>query len=512
MPNPVFDQGPYDAAAFVDDDQSTWPMFQAPASYYQPGMWWTVTGAGTVAGQAAAVGDFLFVIYDAREYGELTYGGDNYGSEAMSNWTIDNVSFMVWDSAVPPWWQPPFPYSGCVFNEEQFPGWRIVMDSLYVDLVGTRTYGTELFGDEVYGDAENRSARWADITRPNYLATVTVGNDTAGSIVEVTEIAVELHDDLGVWFDFAEPQRYYQPFIGAPLRIGFLAPDLEYHPIAVGTIETIRDDHDTLPRYVSVQAFGNLSDLVNSVPSWQRPEELASARTAALIAAGGWRHSTELDLLYPFDATLIADAQPTVIVVRDELDRIGSSIGWMFDTDKWGMLRLREWPLVPVGQAIVTDCEEFAPDGLLSPLIGIVADTSQLVNVAILTNTAVPPLTANVVDEYSISKYGRMSQALDFPRQGMAFLDVSDANRLAQRVVSRYSNVVTHVEDIAGDTLLDGDWLAMLVDLDTGDGVRVMREGIRELSLDGVVIGFEHRITRGRIESTIHTTTLTPTL
>ena len=145
-PNPIFDQGLYNPAGYVDADPATWPQYQPPAVAYQPGMWWTSTGTGTVAGEPVAPGDFVFVIYKPRTYGALLYGDGDYGSTAAGNWSAADVTFDVWDASLPPWQQPPFPNAGCPFGDD-FPGWRIVIDALYQD-TPTRTYGMDLCGDD----------------------------------------------------------------------------------------------------------------------------------------------------------------------------------------------------------------------------------------------------------------------------------------------------------------------------------------------------------------------------
>ena len=510
-PNPVFDQGPYDPAGYDPANHATWPQYRPPAVAYQPGMWWTSTGTGTIDGQPVGPGDFLFAAYKPRGYGELLYGDGDYGSTLAGDWDPVNVRFVVWDASLPPWQQPPFPNAGCPFGDD-FPGWRIVIDALYQD-TPTRTYGMFDYGDDTYGDTETPLLRWADITRPGYQVNVTVGTVDGAQSVAVEEIAVQLVDDEGLWVDFGVPARYFQPFVGDPIRVGFLDPGLSYHPMAVGTIETIRDDHDTLPRYVTVQAFGHMSHMVNTVPFWQRPEELTSQRIAALVAAGDWRFNA-LDLSYPGDVTLRADEQPADRVVRNELDRTAASAGWSFDCDKWGSLRLRTWPLEPTGEPIVaTDCIADGPPGaLLSPLMGFVSDLSQILNVVILTNTAQPdPGTVNIKDDQSIGRYGRQSQTLGFPMFGLAYRDTADVAAFANRVLARLANIVDHAEAVTGDTLFDTAWLEVLVDLDTGQPIHTARTGIRPFDLDGVVVGYEHLITPGRIETAIHTATTTPT-
>ena len=52
---------------------------------------------------------------------------------------------------------------------------------------------------------------------------------------------------------------------------------------------------------------------------------------------------------------------------------------------------------------------------------------------------------------------------------------------------------------------------SVLADLDTGRQVHTARRGIRSFDLDGVVVGFDHTITPGRIATAIHTATTTPT-
>ena len=115
-----------------------------------------------------------------------------------------------------------FPNAGCPFGD-RFPGWRIVIDALYQDLP-TRTYGMFDYGDDTYGDTVPAVLRWADLTRPSYQVNIVAGTIDGAQTVGVTEISIELHDDKGAWIDFAAPARYFQPFVGTPVRVGFLDP------------------------------------------------------------------------------------------------------------------------------------------------------------------------------------------------------------------------------------------------------------------------------------------------
>ena len=234
-PNPIFDQGPYDPAGYVATNPATWPQYRPPAVAYQPGMWWTSTGTGTVAAQPVKPGDFLFVVYRPRTYGDYRYGDGTFGADVSGDWTPADVTFHVWDAALPPWMQPPFPNAGCPFDDELHPGWRIVVDALFNDQPA-RTYGMLNYGDETYGATGTPTPRWSDITRPGYQVNIVAGTVDGAQTVAVTEIAVQLHDDEGVWFDFAAPARYFQPFVGNPIRVGFLDPGLGYHPLGVGGI------------------------------------------------------------------------------------------------------------------------------------------------------------------------------------------------------------------------------------------------------------------------------------
>jgi hypothetical protein len=513
-PSAVFDQGPYNPATYNPANPATWPQVKPPAVLYQPGMWWTATGPGSIDGQPVATGDYLFAVYRPRLFGDWLVGDGGFGATPAGNWTTHDVRFQAWNASLPPEQQPPFPIAGCAFGDN-FPGWRIVIDAMFYD-VPSRTYGQLNYGDNVYGDTgEITTRRWVDITRPAFQVNVTVGTEDGGPAVSVSELNIEMHDDTGRWFDIAEPAYYNLPFVGDPVRVGFLDPALAYHPIAVATIETIRDEHDTLPRYVSLQAFGNDMDLVNDHLYWQRPAEKASARFAALMVAGGWRFSP-LDMTYPrSDIDLHADLKPIDIVTRTEIDRTAMSAGWFFDTDRWGAPRLREWPHQPTGTPLqIVDCveDDTPPDALIAHRISLGADQSQILNVTVVSNQNDPQSVVRAEDEVSISRFGRKSKAMGFPMSGLAFAHDYDAAALVVRYANRWAYIVRHVTDIGVDTDVDTAWIAELVDLDTGRAVTVTRTHVHPLVLDAVVVGFEHQITPYRFESTINVATLTPTM
>ena len=213
--------------------------------------------------------------------------------------------------------------------------------------------------------------------------------------------------------------------------------------------------------------------------------------------ACGWRFG-DGDLEYPGDAQLHADLTPADITTRTEIDRTAQSAGWVFDTDRWGAPRLRDWPHEPTGAPLeVVDCVDVAiPDALLSHVIAFGADQSHLLNVAVVSKTADPQaITCVLEDELSISRFGRKSKALGFPLSGLSFADPATGAAFAVRVVNRWAAIVRQVSAFDADTNVAARWLEVLVDLDTGRAVTVTRTEIHPFTLDAVVVGFSHLIT-----------------
>lgn len=508
-PPAAFLQGDYDPAGYVPGSPATYPQPAAPAVLYQPVMWWTSTGYGTMDGWPATPGDYIFVVSTGRDFGQYRFGDYIFGGNGPRDWPAGLVGFVVYDHTLPAEMQPPWPNAGCAFDG--YPGWRIVVDALYNDLVGSRTYGADLYGDEVYGDVDGARLRWVDITEPTMEIAIAVGTIDGSPIVPITEIAVTLWDDTGRWFDFQVPAIWYQPDIGTPIRIGMFSPTFRYSPLVIGELETIRDDHDTLPRYVELLGVSRSTELVVTLTNWARPAEATATRFMALLDAAGWRWEN-YSLVFPGDAPLHADAATQAIVVRDELDRTALSAGWYVDEDRWGGIRTRRWPHEPAGTPIVvTDCLEDGTDDLLSGSIVFVRDQSQLLNVAVLANSQDPPITPTSEDPYSIARFGRRTEAFGFPHVGLAFADPELGQDIVNRATGRFGYITRHVEEIIADTDIDPAWLPVLAELDTGRPLTVHRREILDMVLDGVIVGYSHIITRGRIVTTISTTTITRT-
>jgi hypothetical protein len=513
--------GDYDPATFVDLDPATYPPLPPGASLYQPGMSWTSTGTGVVSGHPAAPGDLIYAVARLRLFGELTYDAGVYGSTVGPNdWSPIDTGFVVWNSDTPGHLQPPFPFDGCPFTRSDLPGgdwapgWRIVIDAYYLRDDRSRVYGADLFGDMSYGGEVHYGYQWVDITQPSFAVRAFTGTRDGGPVVDVDTIELELADPDGTWADFVAPELWFRPFVGAALRVGFLDPSSSYHPLFVGEVELIGDVHDgERPRTVTFQAFGHVMDTVVDLLGWQRTAETASVRFAALTAAAGWRWGTGA-VTFPHDAALRADTGPRDVVARDELDRTAISVGATFDVDRWGEPRVREWPLTPTGDTLnVVDCRTWdAPaDAVISHEIDYVADQAQLLNEATVTNNATPPDEAVAVDEPSQMIYGRRGRAFGFPRTGLAYADHATAQALVDRLIDRNAYVIRRAARVAADTRVDPQWLAALTRIDTGQPVHVTRFGIRRYDLDAVVVGVDHVITPGRIESAIHLGTITPT-
>ncbi len=512
--------GPYDAATFVLGNYATYPQLPAGVTYYQPSMWWSVTGAGTVQGQPVDIGDLLFATQGiGRLYGRNLYGDQIFGGESDGNWTVEQVYFLAWDASLPGPIQPPYPNAGCKFTRDDLPwgdwapGWRIVVDAYYNNLLGTRVYGEGSYGGEVYGDADNDGVpSWVDITQPSYAITAGDGTRDGSQSVPVAELVVSFVDEAGIWFDFGEPWIWYQPQPGTSLRIGLIDPQYRYWPVCVGQIERVEDIHDgDHPRVVSVRAFSNIMDLTVDVIGWQRPAESVTNRFQALVAAAGWRWG-EVSLSFPGDGPLIADLSSTDIVVRDEIDRTAQSVGWQFDADRNSMMRLRTWPLEPVGPPLhIVDCEDDAEgDGLVSASIVFANDQSQLLNYVIVANLGDPRVEVRGADDLSVGRFGYRGRSLGYPKTGLAFADTTVTAQWVRRVANRFANITRHVEQVDVDTGRDRDWLAVLAELDTGRAAHIERRGIRPFTIDAVIVGWEHNITPGRWQSQLYTSTTTP--
>lgn len=504
-------QGTYDPNSYVAANQATWPK---PASgiLYEPAMYWTLDPAGTFDGQPVAVGDRVYVTGTARRYGDLDYGDSFYGPPPDRNWYADQVSFRVWKLDAPPWDQPTTPYSGCPLGD-RFPGWRMVVEAFYNADDTARTYGAGLYGDDVYGDALGAGRPlWNDVTPAAFSVISSRGGTDGSPRVPVDVLTVDVSDPDGRWFPLAAPQSWFAPSVGTPIRVGVLDPAQDYHPIAVGRIERIDDRHETPPRILTVEAFGMMSDLVVTIDSWQRPYETAVTRLVELQRRGRW-HWGPIKQVPATPGPGVQLVEESTVEARAEMDRTALSAGWFLDDTVAGLLRYREWPLLPSGTALeVTDCNA-APGELLSPLMELMADTTECLPIVDVATVGAAETFVSVDDKVAIAQVGPRDRALGFPFLESS-ADPANVQAFAERVRDRYARIITRVASIDADTSVDADWLTELVDLDSGRPVTVRRRGLpaAPLELDAVVVGVEHRIEPNRWRATIYTSTITPTL
>ena len=479
--------GNYDASTFVDGNYATYPPLPAGATLYQPTMHWLVVGAGVVQGHAVGVGDSLFASA-GHLYGDETYGDLVYGADTTGNWTIEEVRFLPWNPSLPgP--TPLYPNAGCPFTRPDLlggdwaPGWRIVIEAYYNDLRGSRIYGLGNYGDDVFGDTANvGEPAWVDMTQPSFTVTCGDGTRDGGQTVPVSEVVIDLVDQTGEWFEYADPWFWYQPTQGSPIRVGFIDPQWGYHAVVVGELERVEDVHDgEKPRTVTIRAFGRIMDLTVDVIGVQRPAEMASTRFMALASMAGFDWGAG-GLVFPGDAPLHADKASHDIVVRTELDRTVQSCGWFLDQDRYGALRVRYWPHEGIGPTLhVVDCFDGGDDDTvrLSPSIVFVDDQSRLLNYTIVTNDDSPKLTeVRGEDPASIGRFGRRGRTLGYPKTGLAFADIAFTAGWVDRIVNRWGAITRHIEDVTADTAVDHGWLAVLADLDTGRPIDVERRGL----------------------------------
>ena len=395
----------------------------------------------------------------------------------------------------------------CPFGPS-FPGWSFRVEAFYAD---GRTYGAMNYGDEVYGDEDGRAGgpAWRDVTQPAFQASVTIGALTPTPPVPVNELVLDVRDDAGLWFDFTEPDRWTKPWINTPIRVSLVDPTSRAWILFAGRIETIADQHTKPPRIVTVTAYGYTSSLVTSRAGWQRPAEAADVRVAALFAT---TPSVPFAGTYPpgVPAGLLADAAPSVITVRDELDRTAASAGWLMVETPDGVVQVLAWPVAAaaITPLKVTDCiEADNADALLSGDVLYVADTASILNRAEQTNTA--GAIARTTDDTSIAVFGERSQAFGFPTTGLAFASSATAQAVTDRAVARWKTITAHVDAINVDTAADGRWLAQLARMTLGHPITLDRRGVRPYTLNLLTTGWTINLRRDRADAIIYTTTLT---
>ena len=119
----------------------------------------------------------------------------------------------------------------------------------------------------------------------------------------------------------------------------------------------------------------------------------------------------------------------------------------------------------------------------------------------------------------SVARFGERSGTQGYPISGVATLNLADMQTIASTFLARYDQVVTRVDQVAVDSLLDDRWIQTVADLELGEFIQVTRYGLPyQLTLQGIVSGYTITITpdsraelRSRITGTIEVTGSTKT-
>lgn len=511
-------RGPFDPVNFDPDDPTTFPP-PGPSGLYQKGDFWLLAGPVTIGGVDFRERDRLYALGHGRRFGEMTFGGGVFGPPDDRDWLPQFTEFAAFNSSDPPWEQLSPPGAGCPLGD-RWPGWRLVVEAFYDnDPAHSRRFAEMNFGDGPFGDPLGLDAeQWVDITTYSFDVSIRHGSEDGGTDIPVSEISLELRDpdeDLVIW---SIPAKEWSLGYATPIRIGVTDPQYGFHPLGVGRIETIEDVHDAPPRHLSIQAVGLYSDLVTYDQAWQRPVEYAVGRAEFILAEDGWRWGG-MTFPDPHGYHLLADADPSGVELRAELDRTMISSGWVADCDRFGRLRARNWPLEPTGTPIVvSDCPADADPGAL-PLYSmtIVADGLELLNKVVVENILDPadggPGVGYAIDQASVDRVRLHTEAFGFPLTGLSTRSQTDLDTIAGRILGRQSRAITRVENLEIDAALDDRWLDVLARLDTGRAVSVQRRGIpsKPFDMDAVIVAYEHRLTPNHWETTVSTMSVSPT-
>jgi hypothetical protein len=196
-----------------------------------------------------------------------------------------------------------------------------------------------------------------------------------------------------------------------------------------------------------------------------------------------------------------ADADVAPLPGRDALDETARSAGWTMDTDRRGTPRLRVWPL-PAGGASIATIVDCGAGGIVSPRITYVADTSALLNHVVIRNVDEVAVTAT--DFATSGTYGKRSEVFGYPLEDLSTAP-GDLQAIADRIRDRYGRIVNRVDAIEADTLEDPAWIPVLAALDTGVRLTVTRTALEPTTATVIVVGYQHRIEKGRWRATIYT-------
>jgi hypothetical protein len=146
-------QGDFNPAAFAIGTPATWPTPATPTDPYTPGMWWALTGTGTVGAIGVQAGDRLYCT-------TMTPTVDVYGTPAGIDtadvvWSMMDTDQLAAPTADAIYSWPSDPEAGVFVGVAD---WKLSYEVLGV------TDPTALVGSAIVGTATVPALRWVDIT------------------------------------------------------------------------------------------------------------------------------------------------------------------------------------------------------------------------------------------------------------------------------------------------------------------------------------------------------------
>lgn len=363
---------------------------------------------------------------------------------------------------------------------------------------------------------------WVDVTPKGYAIRIIRGDTEARLTVPVSEATIDWIDPEGELFPLSPSLAVQRPGPGTYVRVSVVNPDGDFFPMFVGRMDEIIDDHaaDGV-RTATVRAYGIESELSTVLTTWDRANgEFAQTRLEAALTEAEWSWASwegDWPLRDNGDAFQLRDVQSPSTTALAAIDNAANGAGWVADFKPDGTPRVNEYPLLPDDSElpIVAVDKKGEPDGYAASRIVYRHDFAETLNYVELTRPATPAgageQTVVREDEPSIAQVGQRSLALGFPVRDSSFYLQSDFYAFAERVLERYLDADVRVAALGVDSKTDPRWLDELYLLDRRKPILTKRLGLLPdypLEVLGLVVGFEHLLTRNRWESVIHTTTV----
>ena len=317
----------------------------------------------------------------------------------------------------------------------------------------------------------------------------------AESVFPAASLALTLDNHTGIWSAYDEYGRLVDYLPGRRLEVW---ADDGGEPWWLFSGE-ITSWAETAGGMVDVEAFSTFSRLQQQIGTWTpgSPGQYPAARLQSICDLIGYTGPRRFDL---GDVTLLAP--PTERTPLEEMQQVAISDGGVLATDADGTLlyRDRAWTGGRADQTsipIVSD-NVCTADAVLWDL-ELVTDDLFMVNLAVLTNAAEPPVTVTATNPDSETVYGRMT--LPDPRDDDLWTTALEGQRLADYLTTRRADARLRVGQISA-YLHDPrqDLWRLGLDRAAGDILEVLHEqpaagGTALLDVYVVLSGIEHHIT-----------------